>query len=705
MKSLRKSLNGHKDSVRNHISTPLPLPSVSKPNTAVLPPQKVIKATAEYRSQAPQELSFKKGDFFYVIRDVNEQGSWYEAHNPVSGARGLVPRALFEEFNKTSSTRHSQSISLGSPTLSSPNLSPTNAGVPPQHLKGPKSQVFYAIVLHDFEAERADELDAKRGDAITVVAQSNREWFVAKPIGKLGRPGLIPVSFVEIHDPTTGEVIPDVESLMDRGDLPRVEDWKRAMLNYKQNSIALGVLDSPNRSSMPTSPYQQSMPSPLIPSPLSPSAEPAITVEGPSPNNKQAHSPTNGSVRTSTPDCLPDGILLFAEAVSFHYEMEEYWFRVNAVFQPYPAPGADLPPAKQLILFRVYNDFYDFQVSLLNSFQREAGRDSAHPRILPFMPGPAQSVNDALTATRRGELDEYLHALCDLNKAGAKYILESRAVREFLALKPGDVENDTDPRVEEIEALFADEGANGYDTEVPGTLGKLKLEDEEGSDYGEDEGYAPSPQRRTYDRHPYTRPEDERRPSDGSLRLQAHSQNHNRNGSTSSFHRTPSPYSPNSRSNSPIPDRDSDPYSPHQSYHPSRLSGQGQGAAGRVQLTHNASSPSISSVRSAAPSTTSTGRSRSQSNANNPPISAANPQTAFVKIKIFDRVADDLIAIRVHPRVTHSELMEKVQARLGSDVSNLRYRDSVNNTFISLDSDSQLRQWMDGTDKHVLYAD
>jgi bud emergence protein 1 len=110
----------------------------------------------------------------------------------------------------------------------------------------PRTQVFYAIVQHDFVAERPDELDAKRGDAITVVAQSNREWFVAKPIGRLGRPGLIPVSFVEIHDPTTGKVIEDVDGLIDRGDLPKVEEWKRAMLNYKQNSISLGVIDSPS---------------------------------------------------------------------------------------------------------------------------------------------------------------------------------------------------------------------------------------------------------------------------------------------------------------------------------------------------------------------------------------------------------------------------------------------------------------------------
>src|SRR6266545_665600 len=121
----------------------------------------------------------------------------------------------------------------------------------------PRTQVFYAIVQHDFVAERQDELDAKRGDAITVVAQSNREWFVAKPIGRLGRPGLIPVSFVEIHDPATGLVVQDIEGLMDRGELPKVEEWKRAMMNYKQNSISLGVIDAPIKSPLTPAPSAQ----------------------------------------------------------------------------------------------------------------------------------------------------------------------------------------------------------------------------------------------------------------------------------------------------------------------------------------------------------------------------------------------------------------------------------------------------------------
>jgi len=102
MKSLRKSLNGNRESSsRPQISTPVPLPSVSKPPSTILPPQKVIRALSSHKSQAPQELSFLKGDFFYVLKDVGSSDAWYEAHNPVSGARGLVPRAMFEEFGKS----------------------------------------------------------------------------------------------------------------------------------------------------------------------------------------------------------------------------------------------------------------------------------------------------------------------------------------------------------------------------------------------------------------------------------------------------------------------------------------------------------------------------------------------------------------------------------------------------------------------------
>lgn len=553
----------------------------------------------------------------------------------------------------------------------------------------PKTQVYYAIVLHDFSAERADELDAKRGDAITVVAQSNREWFVAKPIGRLGRPGLIPVSFVEIHDPATGKAIPDVEGLMDRGELPKVEDWKRAMLTYKQNSIALGVIDAPTKSAASNTP-----PAPQI-------------TQNPPQNPPQRIDPP----RPVTPDVLPEGVLLSADVVSFHYEMEDYWFRIDAAYQPYNRPGENkLPSSKNLILFRQYNDFYDFQVSLLETFPREAGRQPPEPRTLPYMPGPAQDVDDTLTATRRSELNDYVHSLCNLGMTGGRYILEHMVVRKFLALKPGDVENEGEPRIQEIEALFADESQDDMygneDYDIQEQMEQLSVQDgrqSNGSDY-EDEGYAPSPQRKNHDRerqnqHPYQQG-GQRYPDDNTLRLHAYSQNHQRSGSSSSFNH-PSNYGSNSRSNSPLQSQRNGSPQPRN----------GQPVIGQSKWNDNgyqhAHAPSTDSFRT---SQAMSSRSRSHStatttNLNTPPISAANPQTAFVKIKIFDRVADDLIAIRVHPKVSHTELMDKVQSRLGGEVGNLRYRDSMTNTFVGLDSDDELRAWMEGTDKHVLYAD
>ncbi|GLB33418.1 putative phoX homologous domain containing protein [Lyophyllum shimeji] len=160
MKTLRKSLGSSKESgIRAQISTPLPLPAVSKPPSAILPPQKVIRALSAYRPQAPQELPFQKGDFFYVLRDVDDGGNWYEAHNPITGARGLVPRSMFEEFNKnTVPARTSQAGPIQ-------GFHPPPGVVPRPPV--PKTHVFYAVVLHDFVAERADELDAKAGDSIT----------------------------------------------------------------------------------------------------------------------------------------------------------------------------------------------------------------------------------------------------------------------------------------------------------------------------------------------------------------------------------------------------------------------------------------------------------------------------------------------------------------------------------------------------------
>lgn len=103
--------------------------------------------------------------------------------------------------------------------------------------------MVYGIVQYDFNAERPDELDAKAGEAIIVIAQSNPEWFVAKPIGRLGGPGLIPVSFIEIRDMTTGKAVMDPHDAVRRAGVPRVEEWKKMTAEYKNSSITLGKFE------------------------------------------------------------------------------------------------------------------------------------------------------------------------------------------------------------------------------------------------------------------------------------------------------------------------------------------------------------------------------------------------------------------------------------------------------------------------------
>lgn len=472
------------------------------------------------------------------------------------------------------------------------------------------------------------------------------------------------------------------------------------MLNYKATSISLGVLDDSNiKSGVSNSPY----------TPKSTSVSSSIPSTSSLPQSSYPPQPQpieEGQV-------LPEGILLSAGVVSFHSEMDEYWFRVHIVFQPYNPDGSfDLPLAKQHILYRCYNDFYDFQIELLERFPREAGREveNPSPRLIPYMPGPVEHVDDEITLTRKDELDRYLRSLCKLKETTAKYILESIVVRKFLAIKPGDAEVEIDPCTEEIQAIFgAGDAPDGYPQEFPyedtnglhDQMGRMNLNGGYGDEY--DNGSSRS-NSRAHDPYHYNEgPYDKKSP-----RHHLASQNHQRSGSATSHQRT-SAYS-SSPGNSPQPT----PAKPQWAQNHPYNGGGWNHSNGHDHDDHfdnergRTSVTSITSPTSARSQPSSATRSRSHSSAaklNSPPISATNSQTAFVKIKIFDSITDDLIAIRVHPRVTHAQLMEKVQSRLGAGVRNLKYRESTGGVFVELLDDEELRTWIEATDRHVLYAD
>ena len=180
---------------------------------------------------------------------------WYEACNPaLPDARGLVPVAFFQALGKTErdsgqSEKSPQAVRLPdhdsgySDTSGSGTLAGSDGPRMSKTMKGTGAMV-YGIVMYDFAAERPDELEAKAGEAIIVIAQSNPEWFVAKPIGRLGGPGLIPVSFIEIRDMTSGQAVPDAQEAVQRAGVPKVEEWKKMAADYKNSSITLGKFEA-----------------------------------------------------------------------------------------------------------------------------------------------------------------------------------------------------------------------------------------------------------------------------------------------------------------------------------------------------------------------------------------------------------------------------------------------------------------------------
>jgi bud emergence protein 1 len=214
MKSIRRSLNKDKEKT-DRISSPSnfvvgtapPLP-ITMPSSSSVPssrtaPKRVIRAKIAYTARSPAELSFEAGDFFHVVAEPvpgPEGDEWYDAANPASGYRGLVPASCFQVLGKTvDDSRGLPGRSNGAVTVLGPGQGPgaTKATTPntptfPFQATPPleisksapssatssatsaasqpsKAPSLYGVVQYDFEAQRADELDAKKGEPIIIM--------------------------------------------------------------------------------------------------------------------------------------------------------------------------------------------------------------------------------------------------------------------------------------------------------------------------------------------------------------------------------------------------------------------------------------------------------------------------------------------------------------------------------------------------------
>lgn len=290
--------------------------------------------------------------------------------------------------------------------------------------------MVYGVVQYDFNAERPDELEAKAGDAIIVVAQSNPEWFVAKPIGRLGGPGLIPVSFIEIKDSATGQPVSDPNEAVARAGVPKVEDWKKMAADYKNSSISLGKFDvqqagseagpmsMSNNGGPPNGQVSANTGFGQLTESLQPAQQPAANRPG---TSQGAYGRQSQQQQQSL--LVP----VSASLPRYCFDNDMYWYIIEC----------QMEDGRHWELSRYYADFYDFQIALLKDFPEEAGNRGL-PRTLPFMPGPVAHVTDAISNGRRQNLDEYIRKILSM----PPHISRCPLVRQLFAPRNGDFEID-----------------------------------------------------------------------------------------------------------------------------------------------------------------------------------------------------------------------------------------------------------------------
>lgn len=470
LKDLRMTLRDRPSGSSRSASTPV----VGIKHAASLrPPKQVIRAAMNYESQSPCELSFHRGDFFHVVAyKSGPRAGWIEACNPVTNARGLVPESHFEVLQRSSPTA---AFNLTSRSELNPNgmPRPDQLGMMKSSAKrnsapGRPNGTWFATVKYDFFAERSQELDAKEGDSLLIVARSDKEWLVAKPLGRLGIPGLIPIAFVMFRDTASGEPVasPNVQEILRQ--IPSVQEWEEKNQRFRQNAIPLGKFELSHTEQTQLTKTRDS-PLPPLPPDAQSTGEAAVKAPGlmqspqvddhftavrtggtigspldsfsPTP---EAKSPSSGSYDhslTMSMYFLPSGTMSSAFVDSFHYEPNDYWYRIRVSYVS-TLSSTDAPDKPQghevrdLILYRLYEDFIEFHMSLAQEFtdSNTSNDPSMHPGILPTLPVSLAHVDEQAASQRRADLDLYMRSLC----ACPEHVLRSAPLRAFLELRPGD---------------------------------------------------------------------------------------------------------------------------------------------------------------------------------------------------------------------------------------------------------------------------
>lgn len=621
----------------------------------------------------------------YVIEDssspeVNASNE-YEACDPLRDIQGKVPCQYFEVVSRPESIitvplsslslKENTQVSGGEVDSVSSLSSSSAAAVQRQSIRSPNSvrasmqpgsrmstqdkkvQPLYGVVLYDFQAERPDELQAAAGESIIIIAQSNDEWFVAKPIGRLGGPGLIPVSFIQLRDMGSDRPVPEHLVAEKLAAVPKVEEWKRMTAEYKASSIplsrygsdqALSSLRDSRASSTGSSHHsdqhqqqQQHLYQQQQQQGQQLGYRTAQQQQQQQHHHQHQHQPQQR--HHNHPGANVNQVFVVNASVErYAFDGGRYWYLVIC----------ELSNGRFRNLCRYYQDFYDFQIRLLDEFPDEAGRTGRQQRTLPFMPGPLTYVNDSISSQRRANLDEYVHNLLYL----PSYISRSSTVQQLFDLREGDIE--THARSDAMPTVPSWEG-----------------DENEGDDDDDDEGIEENNneiqehnEAENNDTDPVEEPSQDSTEVADDFEVEHNDQENSAPGLEYSNHNGSAETQVEKQAQVEEPKKDAE-----------------------VQIDAAARNMSTSTIADE-PKTT----------------AASTTPRQFIKIKVFYK--DDLIAIRVPSDIPLDELTRLIGERLQTDKAlGLKFKDEVSGDPMFINSSAEFKTLLSGREKIVLYAE
>ncbi|KAJ9073997.1 bud emergence protein 1 [Entomophthora muscae] len=137
----------------------------------------VVRAISSHTAKAPREFSFVKEDCFYMLGGAAEGKDFIEVIHPKLRTPGLVPAYKFEFVPTTALNK-----------VRNQNRKPKN--------------VLAYVTSKTFKYNNED-LEASKGDPVLILEEIDENFYFAKLIGKVGAPGRIHKSQVELKEEVT----------------------------------------------------------------------------------------------------------------------------------------------------------------------------------------------------------------------------------------------------------------------------------------------------------------------------------------------------------------------------------------------------------------------------------------------------------------------------------------------------------------------